>query len=250
MWHCCILLQKCMHDCLQCMLWLLCIVCMVLLSVLYEYKNKPWWDPASLVCVLTLWHGISSNYKLNIIIAVISFHPCYFHQVSFILKAMCHALKAKLSTKWSCTCPVSNWHGGWLPSSHTHCSLSAETHSARRSAFKALCRLSSFYLPAILLFWWLLTKDWSILNLTHIFPVYTIFSTNELNKKQYRDTMLLSFNAAAKLKASKIIHYILKCTLRELCLHIELSSTDIIPKMTLTLGEIWSIKSQLPVCKH
>ena len=37
----------------------------------------------------------------------------YFHKVSFILKASCLALRAKLSTKWSCTCIVNNWHGGW-----------------------------------------------------------------------------------------------------------------------------------------
>ena len=150
-----------------------------------------------------------------IIIAVISFHSCHFHEVSYILKALCHALRAKSSTKWSCTCPVNNRHGGWLPSSNAHCSLPAEAHSAGHSDFRALCRLSSFYLPAILLFWWLLAKDWSILNLTHTFPVSTIFSTNGFNDKQYRHTMLLSFNAALFFTDLMLFKFLLLLSLRQ-----------------------------------
>ena len=118
-----------------------------------------------------------------IIISVISFHSSHFHKVSFILKALCHALRAKLSTKWSCTCIVNNWHGGCLPNSHTHCSLPAKAHSAGHSASRHwLCRLSSLCLLTILLFWRTITKDSSIITLTHTYFLYPLFSTNEFNE--------------------------------------------------------------------
>ena len=62
-----------------------------------------------------------------IIIAVVSFHSCHFHEVSFILLGVLLCYKGyKLSTNRSCICPCSTrtmGGGGITPYIMTHLSL-------------------------------------------------------------------------------------------------------------------------------